>query len=415
MRDHQDFEETILPNGIRVYTYIDSFPISCMELQLPVGSAHAIPANNFISGSPHFLEHTQLIRSELFPEPYSLDRALGLRAGNSNGATHAKATTHWIDTPAAEQEFGVKALINRIFHPLFNDDDLKIERSVVANERNQNKFYPGKNLASQYFFSQFIHDVSYPLDQIFGSDHDLEAMNLDYLVDMHRKITTSDQIVALAVGNHSFEDLKEELAKIPTQKSMFASEIKPSTWIRKDYHTASFPSVAQPRLEFVWIHSRPDYKEYRGICFLINALVNTTQGPLYREFREEKGWTYGLDATCVLREHNVIAGLSFPVNEIAQVQYIRENIADRIHKAVSNQQLIDDEITRQLGNQVYMFQSAGSIISTASSEFMQYGLIHTEAEHREAVRAMSEPSWRNHVFSTFFKESDMGSMCFLPE
>ncbi len=156
MRDHQLFEKTVLSNGIIVYNYEDNFPIACMEIQLPVGTGHAIASNDFIPGSPHFLEHVQLIRSEEYPKPYSLDRALGLRGGNSNGATHSKATTHWIDTPDSEKTFGIDALVNRVFHPIFAEEDIAIERSVVINERNQNKFYPGKSKASQYYYQHFL-------------------------------------------------------------------------------------------------------------------------------------------------------------------------------------------------------------------------------------------------------------------
>ncbi|MBU6389314.1 insulinase family protein [Patescibacteria group bacterium] len=415
MRDHQLFEKTVLPNGITVYTYQDKFPISCMEIQLPVGSGHAIPQNHFLPGSPHFMEHTQLIRSKRYPEPYVLDRILGMRAGNSNGATHAKITSHWIDTPAQEQNFGIDALIDRVFYPIFTEEDVAVERSVVINERNQNKFYPGKSKASQYYYQEFIDDVFYPLEQIFGRDEDLMASTSERLTEMHRTVSRNSKVVALAVGDDDFTYFKDQLSALPTVKQDFEQSILPTVWKQKEYHTVFFESVTQPRLEVAWIHPRLAYPEFRAVCFLLILLINTTQGPLYQEFREEKGWAYSLDSACMQREHNTVLSLTFPVNSQAQVEYIRDCLPERIQTAAKNQKLVEQEIVRQLANQVYSYQTAGSIISTASAELISLDRIHTEAELEEAVRAMANPSWRKYIVDTYFRAQDMGSVCFLPE
>lgn len=415
MRDHQQFEETILPNGIRVYTYTDSFPISCMELQLPIGSGHAIEANGFLAGSPHFLEHTQLIRSKEHPEPYALDRLLGLRSGNSNASTHTKATTHWIDTPENEQEFGISSLIDRIFHPIFHEDDLAVERTVIRNERDKNTFYPGKNPASHYFFSEFIDDIPYPVEQIFGTNEDLERLSVSRIQEMHQQVTTSDQIIALAVGNSNFDTLKDQLAALPTVKTDFQTNIKPTTWGHKEFHTKHFDTIPQPHLEIAWLHARPTHKEYLGICFFINLLTDSTQGPLHKEFREEKGWAYNLESNHLLREETLMMGLTFPVNTLDQVEYIRKVLPERISTAGKNQQLVEDEITRQIGSQVYYYQTAGSIISSASRQILAHGKIYTEKEYQEALIAMKDPTWRTHIIETFFSEKELGSLCMMPE
>ena len=415
MRDHQEFTTTVLSNGITVYTYQDAFPISCVEVILPIGSAHATAKNGLIAGSPHLMEHAQLIRSRTYKEPYSLDRVLGIRAGHSNGATHSKATNHWIDTPTVEQQFAFEALIDRVFYPVIEEEDLLTERSVVMNERNQKKFYPGKSKASQYYYTEFINDVYFPLDQIFGSDQDLQNTTVDILRDMHATITHSSDIMALAVGNGDVTPYLNLLSEIKTKPTPLIPSISATAWVHKDFHTVYFDTVAQPRLEVAWIHPRLEYHEFRALCFIINLLVNTAQGPLYKEFREEKGWVYGLDGSCLLREHNTVFSLTFPVNTSTQVDFIRECLLDRITKALHNQQLIEDEIKRQIGNQVYAYQTAGTIISGASTDLINYGVIHTEQEWRETVEAMRDPAWRNYIFETYLREADMGSACFMPE
>ena len=414
-RDHQQFEKTVLNNGITVYIYTDHFPINCVEIILPVGSAHAIVENNFLPGAPHLLEHTQLIRSQTYPDAYQLDRLLGLQAGHSNAATHAKSTNHWIDTPVAKQEFAISSLVDRVFYPTFNNEDLAIERGVIINERNQKKFYPGKSKASHYYYTQFLNDTFFPLEQIFGSDADLNQATIGFLETMHHQVSRSNEVIALAVGNSSFESLKEKLAALETASCSFQTQITPTTWANKDYHLSYFDTVAQPLLEIAWIHPSLEYKEFRSLCFIIGLLINTTQGPLYKEFREEKGWTYGIDGTCVRRECNTVCGLSFPLNSLDQVEYVRDGLSERIFKALQNQGLIEDEIERQLGNQVYAYQTAGSIISGASTDLINGGSIHSEAELEETMQAMKDPFWRDYLRQHYFKPEEMGAVCFMPE
>ncbi|MEI6477714.1 MAG: insulinase family protein [bacterium] len=414
-RDRQHFETTLLDNGISLHTYQDAFPISCMEVQFPVGSGHAIPENGLLPGSPHFLEHCQLIRSQDFPEAYALDRTLGMKAGNSNATTYAKKTTYWIDTPAAEQDFGIDLLVNRVFRPIFQDADLPIQQGVVANERDQNRFYPANTRAGQYYYKEFIYDVLYPLEQLFGSDADLAAIDAEQLQAMHRRISHSNQIVALAVGPGPFDRFRDQLAALPTQPLALQSRIEPVRWTRREHHQVFFDSVSQPRLETTWIHDRPSWEDYCALNFFLNLLVNTTQGPLYREFREEKGWTYGLDSDCDFREDNLVLNLSFPVNTVAQAEEIRACLDDRIQKAASDQKLVEDEITRQLGSQVYSFQTAGSIVTDASQDLINHGRIYTEAEHTKAVRNMADPEYRKSLLRHYFDPTERGSVLFLPE
>src|ERR1044072_8764373 len=100
MRDRQEFEKNVLPNGITGYTYQLDSPIVSLEIQLPVGAAHSHAGNGFLPGAIHFLEHLQLIRSRKYPQAHQLNKELGLRGGHFNGSTFRSKTTYSIDAPA---------------------------------------------------------------------------------------------------------------------------------------------------------------------------------------------------------------------------------------------------------------------------------------------------------------------------
>jgi predicted Zn-dependent peptidase len=415
MQDRQKFSEQKLPNGITLHTYQSPFPICHLEVILPVGAGHAHTGNSFIPGSPHFLEHAQLIRSDRFPDAYQLDRLIGLRGGHSNGTTYPVSTHYELDMPAAHLDFAVEAMLDRTYSPIFVEDDLKPERGVVMNERNGRKFYPGRSPVSKYYHTEFLNDAEYPLEQLFGSNDDLHDMTADVLLAMQRQISLNEGVKVLAVGPSDFSGLAAGLAKIRTTKAIFNCSITPIHWNDPSYRKCYFETVSQPTLEVAWVHPRMPYAEFRAASLLVSLLVNPTHGSLYREFREEKGWAYGLDGYCQQRPHNTVIGLSFPVNAADQVDYIRDCLQERIRKAAADQALVEAEIGRYVSSQVYNFQTAGDIIGGASYDLDTYGCIHTETEWLTAVENVANPDWRRYIVTTYFQEADMGAICFMPE
>lgn len=415
MHDQQRFVSRQLENGITLHSFEAPFPITCFELLLPVGAGHAHSGNGFIGGSPHFLEHTQLLRTEKYPEAYSLDRLIGLRGGHSNGTTYPTSTHFEIDVPSPYAYFGYETLLERTFHPLFKEQDLISERTVVINERNARRFYPGRSEASRYYHTEFLNDAEYPLEQLFGSDADLETMDCLLLQKMQQQISFSRNIHVLAVGPNDLTELTKQLEEITTKPTAFALSVEKVQWKDPTYRVLYYDTVAQPTLEVAWSYPRLDYEEFRALSLLVSLLVNPTHGALHQRYREERGWTYGLDGYCQQRTHNTVIGLSFPVNDLDQVDYIRHELAEQIAKAVANPALVEAEVSRYLSSQVYNYQTSSDVIGGASYDLDTYGRIHSEDEWSSAVKRALDPDWLKYIASTYLDPSVMGAICFMPE
>ena len=415
MHDRQKFQETLLPNGITLYTYQTPSPVTCFELLVPVGAGHAYAENGLLPGSPHFLEHLQLIRSRHYPDAYALDRAIGLLGGHSNGVTYPTTTHYELDVPSAELEWASEALVDRVFSPQFTESEVSNERSVIHNEREQRKFYPGRSRVGQYYHTQFLNDVEYSLEQLFGTDADLKATTVSVLEEMHQRITSSPLTKVVAVGPSNFQLLADQLAKIPTTPHTFSTNIAEARWANRSFRREYFDTVTQPTLEVAWIHPRLPFAEYRAASFIISLLVNSTHGILYRELREEKGWTYGIDGYCTQRERNTLFNFSFPLNTPEQAEYVHSVLQERIQTAITNQDLVEDEIRRCRGSQVYHYQTPSDITDGASFDLTTYGHIHSEADWLMATEALRDPAFRSEIANRYFQVSDAGAMLFMPE
>jgi predicted Zn-dependent peptidase len=413
MRDRQEFEKTVLDNGITVYTYQLDSPIASLEIQLPVGAAHSYGGNGFLNGSVHFLEHLQLIRSRNFPKPHQLNREIGLLGGHFKGNIFRSKTTYAIDLPTSELDFASKALVERVYHPLFNQEDIERERSVIANERDKERFYPGRSRASQYYDTEFIFDMPYKQDQLYGSNDDLNAMSAERFTDMHSVISKDQETVAIAVGNNDFSLLKEELSKIQTAPTQLTRKLNDARWADPKFRYVSFDTVSRPTLEVAWIYPRVNQRERVSISFILSLLTNHVHGSLYQELRQQKGWVYSIDHF-MTSHRQTLFGMSFPLNTIKQVEYVRGILHDRIMDAINNQEMVEQEIRRRLNNQVYNYQTASSIMNQASTYLIGNKKILTEKEWKEAIEAMANPAWRLEIVNRFFKPEEMGEIGFTP-
>ena len=413
MRDRQAFTRTVLPNGIMVYTYAVDSPVACLEIQLPTGAAHAHAKNGFIPGSVHFLEHMQNIRTSHFPEPHELDQELGMRGCHMNANTFRSKTSYWIDSPLHEISFATYALIDRVFRPFFHEADILTERKVVINERERDKFYPGRNQVSQYYNTEFMSDDPYPRKQLYGSDEDLAAITPRKLYDMHEKITSSSHIIAIAVGNSTFADLHSALSTIKTTDEMLDKKMADSHWVDPTFREVTFPTVTRPTLEMAWIHPRTTYSERLGIDFILGLLTNPVQGSLFKELRQKRGWTYGIRSSFT-NHRQTIFGLSFPVNNREQIEHIRSTFFNRLEESITDQELVEREITRRLNNQVHHYQTTATIMAAASRELIGAKKIPTEREWQKEIKSMTSLSSRRKIVQRFFTRTAMGEIAFMP-
>lgn len=413
MRDRQEFEKTVLNNGITVYTYQLDSPIVSLEIQLPVGAAHSYGGNGFLNGSLHFLEHLQLIRTQSFPNPHQLNREIGLLGGHFKGNIYRSKTTYAIDLPSSEIEFATTSLVDRVYKPLFNQEDIERERTVIANERDRERFYPGRSRPSQYYNTEFMFDMPYKLEQLYGSDDDLNAMSVDRFQEMHRVLAQSQDIVAIAVGNDDFHLLKKELSKVTTVPGLLNKKMNDARWTDPTFRYIPFDTVSRPTLEVAWIYPRVTPRERTSIGFVLTLLTNHVNGALYQELRQKKGWVYNIDHY-MTSHRQTLFGMSFPLNTLKQVEYVRGILHERILAAINNQEAVEQEIRRRLNSQIYNYQTAGSIMNQASSYLIGNKKVLTEKEWKEAIEAMRDPAWRQEIVNRFFKPEEMGEIGFTP-
>jgi predicted Zn-dependent peptidase len=413
--DRQYFETKKLKNGITVYSHSMDVPFFDISVIVPFGSSNSIPENpGGVNGIAHFLEHIVLNRSELNPEKDSFSRELSLKGGHVNASTNSRSTRLYCSAPVAIQDEAVKGLFSSVWKPILtNEEDLKIERTIVENERNRRKYFPGSNEIGKYVFTEWMSDESLSKSQVFGTDTDLNAMVPEKLTQFHELYFT-DQCIVLVGGGHSLDSIIEELEKVETKAITAQDKINPPGWAKMEYHSHEFKDIDYPTYYVGSIVNEFNYEDSYAVNFILRLLTNTVHGPLYKWTREEKGWTYGISYSHWTEPDRMSWKINLPLNTVESAEEFRKEMHPRIIKALVDKVLIKKEVDRIAYNDLYSYQTLDDRLDIAAYSLRQNGRILSEQEYKNLNAKMNNSELLLSIYKKYLSPEVTGELLALP-
>lgn len=415
MQDRQKFDRIALKNGMTVYSHAMDVPFFSVHIVIPVGSVHSHTKNaHGVNGVAHFLEHMIFKRSVKYPELLSFEKSASLKGSRWNATTNPFETIVYADAPLTTQQEVLEGLVSQVFYPIFVEEDIAPERGVIANERNQRKYYPGHNELQQYLDTEWQLDRFFTREQLFGCDKDLSAITAQRLTEFHKNYCVPGVSIVVA-GGHSINLVCDVFSKIETNQSVLTEHYDPIAWKRREYHERSFKDIESPNLYIGGLAQQFDTIEYARIAFIINLLSNSSHGPIYEWTRSENGWTYGMHGNTSYTHERMTWMFQFPLNDKTPVEQIRAELWPRIEKALIDQDLINKEIERLLNREVFFYQTAEGRIEDAVDSLTTIGRIMTEIELRELLSSMRDISALRTTYEKYFAPSEVGEFLALPE
>lgn len=414
MRDRQVFDEHTLKNGIQAFTYKEDVPFTIIHLRIPVGSSHS--TGDIIPGSFHFLEHLLMDRSEGYPGFNEFSRLVGLKGGHVSAATGPFETKFTLSIPTKHFPTLSHGLLNQVFKPLFQDDDIALERGIIRNERTmKERWFPGSSEKGQYIATQWLSDCPLSLRQRLGNDEDLNQITAASLRTAHSYYF--DPRIKVIIGGSGYLDpFFDELAAIPTRQHTLTEHYKPISWANREYHEKAFRDVSRYELYYGGISTpKPDINALGVVPFILNYLTNTIHGPLYRWLREEKGWVYNLGSSFYSDRYSADWTLTFPLGNHEQVATVREELWDRIAKALDDQDAINADIDRQIDYaKAYSFQRVSDILGFALNSLTIHERIISEKEMFAFAEKLRDRQFLLNIFQEHFAPERVGSFCAMP-
>lgn len=417
MQDRNLFETIKLKNSLTVYQKIMDTPYSVVEVTVPVGSAHNI--HTIKPGTFHFLEHICCDRSQLFPDRHQFKQFIGLKSVQSNASTGPFSTSYYFASPNQHLHDVIPGFIASIFQPLITTEDIQLQKTIIGNERQRKeRWFPSDTELGQYLSTKWQYDVPLELNQRLGSDHDLASITVTDLQTAHQHYL-SPQTTIIYVGQQPNQLLLDLLAELPITQDQppLPHNWRPMHWVKPQFHHHSFRDASRFQLYYGDFrpHAQVDLDQHIGLRFILNYLTNSVHGPLFHWLRQEKGYLYEIGQGSSTRFSQTEWWLRLPLSNLDQVEEVRQQLWDGVEQALQDQSAIDQEVTRQVGQRAFAFQTTLSLLQAASDDLEVHGRIIPESQLIAAIEHCRQPQHIKHVFSHYFDQTTMGSFLATPQ
>lgn len=199
---NDNYSKTVLDNGIRVIT--ESMPhlrsIS-IGVWITVGSRDESIDQ---SGVSHLIEH-MVFKGTKNRSSIEIAESLESVGGHLDAFTAKEVTCFTAHILDDHLEIAVDVLSDLILNPLFPQDELEKEKSVIIREINHTLETPD-DLIFDYFFEDIypLHPLGY---QISGTVESVSRLGVREMQDFMQQHFTPDRIVITAAGNVQHNEL----------------------------------------------------------------------------------------------------------------------------------------------------------------------------------------------------------------
>jgi zinc protease len=200
------YNQTRLAKGaLLVHKEVKVTPIVAIDIWVKTGAVHD-PDPHF--GISHFYEHMFFKGTEKYGVGV-MDRIITSLGGYNNAATSLDFTHYYVVLPKPGWKEALDVLVDSVLHPLFPEDEIERERSVIVEEIKRHEDNPWSKIYDEFARTAFSR-CPYSR-QVLGSVESLQTITRDSFLRYHHDRYRPDNIAFCIAGDVSYEETVESL------------------------------------------------------------------------------------------------------------------------------------------------------------------------------------------------------------
>jgi len=291
-----------LSNGIPVVLVEDRFTGTVkVKVTFAVGSRHEPPE---LAGISHFIEHMVWRGTAKWPEGREINLLLDGFGAGDNAATDREDTSYHVQIESGQLPLAVEVLAEILLNPLFRQEHLDTERTVVLSEAS------GRLDDKSVLSYDTLYGMLYPADplgaNIIGTAETIGRLTRDDMLRFMALYYGADNVIISVSGafdeGSALRELESRFGCLPlTGMSTLARPAAPAR--------PEEPTQAGPHVTMVWqddanqiylslgfeTKGRDDHRR-PALGLLCNILGGMMSSRLMVEVREKVGAVYGIGA-----------------------------------------------------------------------------------------------------------------------
>ncbi|MCP4008950.1 MAG: peptidase M16, partial [Proteobacteria bacterium] len=299
--DSREYRAIQLGNGLKVMLISDvTADRAAAALDVHVGSGND-PQDR--QGLAHYLEHMLFLGTNKYPESGEYQQYISKHGGSNNAYTVLNHTNYFFNITPDYFEGALDRFAQFFIAPLFNEEYIKRERSVVNSEYQARKDDEGRRL---WTARRVIYNPEHPVTQFsVGSletlaDRDNDPVRED-LLSFYRRYYHAPRMAMSVISNHSLDQLQawveNSFSAIPANGeaySPFATPLVLPSKLPAQLRLKPIKDIRRVAFSFP-IESVQAYEDSKPGQYLSNLLGHEGEGSLL-ELLKSRAWANSLSA-----------------------------------------------------------------------------------------------------------------------
>jgi len=331
----------ILPNKMRVLMIpMDNTDTIAVGMYVKVGSRYETENN---SGIAHFLEH-MMFKGTKHMKTETISNKLDSVGARYNAETSYEHTCYYIYGHKNDTELFIKMIADIYLNPLFNKEDIEIEKGVVIEELNMTADDPGEQLHELIFNNMFTNSsLKMP---IIGTLKNIKKYTQQDIIEFRSKYYVPERTAFIITGNFNKNKtlnlikgiFKNKMTNIIKQDKISRSNLYPL----EDPIIQTMPlikikksKVSQTSVAIVF-RSHSIYSGREEIYDLLSDILTTgTSGRLFILLRNKLGAIYFVSSHNVSFMHEGIFTINIGADN-NRVSEIIHKVLEELHDIKKN-------------------------------------------------------------------------------
>jgi predicted Zn-dependent peptidase len=323
-------KSTKLKNGVKIiYDNVNTINTVALGIFFGIGSKNEEKEKH---GITHFIEH-MLFKSNLYYKNKSAVTEIEKKGAIVNAFTTKEYTCIYTKALKTEIKLIVDILYKMSFSPVFNNEEIEIEKKVVLNEILKNK-ENNYNLVHENIFK--IALGKHPLARnILGDEESINKFNSEILFDYYQKRFSEAPIVVSLSGNIDDElkqTVEELFSCIPSRMEKYKG-IEEIVSFSKEEKIVKKNDILQNHLCLGYrINSYEDPKIFPLMVF--NHILGEGQMSfLSRYMREKMGMVYSIGSTTYLYKEGGVLTVNIASSSSNDINFIKNTLINLLESS----------------------------------------------------------------------------------
>ena len=380
-----NFEQTVLPNGLRVLTSTRPETES-VSLGVWVKTGSACEKEE-INGISHFLEH-MVFKGSSKRSQRQISEDIEDVGGQMNAYTAREFTSFYAKMLKNDGELAMDVIADFLRHPTFPEEELVKEREVVVQEIKQ-----GIDTPDDVIFDHF-QEAAFPNQAIgrtiLGPAEKVRGFSSQDLRDYLNHNYAGENMVVCGVGNISHEQL---LSYVKERFSSLGAKTDFKTYPQK--YVGGFTSEKRDIEQAHVVLGFETFSYYNDMyypCMLMsNILGGGSSSRLFQEVREKRGLVYTIYSFASSHTQTGLMGIYAGTGreELSTLMpVVCDEISKICHEKVSAKELDRAKVQLKAG-MLMALESSSSVAEIMARQMLIYNRVIPVQEMVDRIDAVS--------------------------